>query len=199
MTWDLDEKELWSVSFGWRLCTIISSNLQRGYATLHTYYMSGTYEKSSTYLQNNQKDVTLFAIQPIYENFNVYFGRLWHHFGTPISSFQVERANKDLAQLDRQCLTQQGCHWLTNFCYTVTPAKKITWNVKPPTRIGGLGGCFYVSKFLRWYFQIPMVVFRVVGHHGIHLGSPDFPKGKEATSTMECGTYQEYFWGGVGV
>ena len=71
------------------------------------------------------------------------------------SSFQVERANKDLAQLDRQCLTQQGCNWLTNFCYT---REKNHVKRETPQKNWWFGWMFL--RFQGGNLQIPMVVFQ---------------------------------------
>ena len=154
-------------------------------------YMNGAYETKTVHICKIPKRMWLF----LPSNGSMKTSMCPMDFGTTLapqfSSFQVERANKDLAQLDRQCLTQQGCNWLTNFCYTCE--KK---HVKRETP--------HKNWWFGWMFprfQIFEVVFS--DSHGSFWGcgtswdTPgDFPKGKEATSTMECGTYQEYFWGG---
>lgn len=156
-------------------------------------YMNGAYETKTVHICKIPKRMWLF----LPSNGSMKTSMCPMDFGTTLapqfSSFQVERANKDLAQLDRQCLTQQGCNWLTNFCYTCE--KKHVKRETPHKN------WWFGWMFLR--FQIFKVVFSDSHgsfwgwHHGTHLGI--FLRAKKPPAQWSAARTKSTFEAGNGV
>ena len=72
------------------------------------------------------------------------------------SCFQVERANKDLAQLDRQYWTQKGCKLENQLLWTTTPGK-LAWNFGETA-----GSCGTCVGFWGWYLKITALKTKLV-------------------------------------